>query len=174
MLAALMLSQPVAGLASPDKEAKAEHNELKAAYIFNFSKFVDWPVTAFANPAASMIICVLDDKAFGNALEAIIQKAVKRRPFEIVPYDDAAACHILFIGQNNDRTQVIRIFESLKNKSVLTVGDSRDFIRLGGMIRFFSLNNRLSFEINPVAASLAHLEISSKLLNLGKITRYGP
>ena len=146
--------------------------QLKAVFLFNFSQFVDWPADSFATEEAPLVIGILGSNPFGGYLEsAITGEKVKGRPVVIRQYSNAADikdCHILFINITEDKKRE-DIIAQLKGRGILTVSDAADFSRQGGMIRFFTVENKIKFQINPEASKEANLVISSKLLRLADI-----
>ena len=146
--------------------------QVKAAYLFNFLKFVEWPEDAFPDPLAPIVIGISGDDPFGNALaQVIIGKTVQGRDLVIHKYhsgEDMRGAHILFIGPS-EKKRLPQILSSLRGSSVLTVADTEGFLEEGGMIQFLSENNRVRFAINVDASSRAKLKMSSKLLSLAKV-----
>src|ERR1700681_1936448 len=146
--------------------------QVKAAYLFNFLKFVEWPAEAFPDPLAPIVIGISGDDPFGNALpQVIIGKTVQGRDLVIHKYhsgEDMRGAHILFIGPS-EKKRLPQILSSLRGSSVLTVADTEGFLEEGGMIQFLSENNRVRFAINVDASSRAKLKMSSKLLSLAKV-----
>lgn len=149
--------------------------EVKAVFLFNFAQFVDWPPTAFANASAPLTIGVLGDDPFGSALdEAIAGESVNGRPLALERYrsiDEVENCHILFI--NLPAEQLAKVLLELKDRNVLTVSDSREFARAGGVIEFVNVANKIRLQINLDAARSANLTISSKLLKPARIVKTG-
>jgi len=145
--------------------------KIKAAYLFNFAKFVEWPHIRFAKPTSPIILGVLGQDPFGGALEKTIgNKSIEGRSFRILHLqeaDDLTQCHILFISQTEKR-RLPQILESLGDASVLTVSEMDQFTQFGGMINFFKQENTVRFEINVEASRTAKLKISSKLLQVAK------
>jgi len=152
------------------QDAPSEY-QVKAAYLFNFLKFVDWPEDAFGDPLAPMVIGVVGDDPFGNALpQVVIGKTVQGRDLVIRIYrpgEDLRSAHILFIS-SSERKRIPTILSSLRGSSVLTVADVEGFVESGGMIQFVPENNRVRFAINVDAARRGRLKVSSKLLSLAK------
>jgi hypothetical protein len=152
------------------QDALSEY-QVKAAYLFNFLKFVDWPEDAFADPLAPIVIGVVGDDPFGNALpQVVIGKTVQGRDLVIRIYrtgEDLRGAHILFISAS-ERKRLPTILSSLRGTSVLTVADTAGFLDAGGMIQFLNENERVRFAINVDATSRAKLKVSSKLLSLAK------
>ena len=142
---------------------------LKAAFLYNFAKFVEWPAEALSDEKATFILGVLgENDPFGPALESIRGKTVRGKILTIKRFEglqDLAACHILFIA-SSEKEQLEEALEFLEGSSVLTVGEMERFAEMGGIINFVVKKNRLRFEINLDAGRRAGLEISSQLLNL--------
>lgn len=152
-------------------EAPREY-QLKAAFIYNFLQFVDWPPGAFADRAAPIVVATVGDDPFQGALDkAIGGKAVGGRALVVRHFakgPDVKGCQLIFVPEGQEE-QFGAALQKLANAPVLTVGESEAFARQGGMIRFFEEDNRLRFEINPTAAEKVGLRISSKLLKLARI-----
>jgi hypothetical protein len=153
-------------------QAPPTEYEVKAVFLFNFSQFVDWPATAFADDSSPLVIGVLGSDPFGPTLDEIVRgETVNGRPLVVRRYqslDQVDDCHILFI----DRSQEPRfetILAALKDRNVLTVGDFDGFAERGGMIRFVTVGNKIRLRINLAAAQDAKLMISSKLLRPAQI-----
>ncbi len=151
------------------QDAPLSEYRLKAAFLFNFAKFVEWPPEAFATPNTPIVIGVLGDNPFGTDLEETVRnKVINGRPV-VVKFpqssDAATNCHILFIS-TSERKRLPEIFESLRRASVLTVSETDRFTEMGGMINFIPEGNKIRFQINDEAAKNAKLKISAKLLSL--------
>jgi hypothetical protein len=146
--------------------------QVKAAYLFNFLKFVEYPGESFADPLAPIVIGVVGDDPFGNALpQVVIGKTVQGRDLVIRMYrsgEDLRGAHILFISAS-ERRRLPMILTSLHGSSVLTVADTEGFLDAGGMIQFLTENGRVRFAINVDATGRAKLKMSSKLLSLAKV-----
>ncbi len=145
--------------------------QVKAAFLYNFAKFIAWPPSSFSDASAPLRICVLGQDPFGQELRDITSdKNINGRRLQVDQVADlglARTCHILFVA-SSEKAQLKRIFESLQGTDAVTVGDSKGFIDQGGMINFVLENNRVQFEVNHKAAERAGLKISSKLLNVAK------
>jgi hypothetical protein len=165
----LVLLAPLAGLGAQD--ARPTEYQLKAAFLFNFAKFIDWPSTSFSDASSPFVIGVLGENPFGDDLQKLIsQKQVGTHPLvvqSIASVSDARKCHILFIS-NSETSKLRQILEGLRGASVLTVGESEGFISDGGMISFVIEAQKIRFRINAETAKSAGLKISSKLLNLAE------
>jgi YfiR/HmsC-like len=153
------------------QEATTNEYQLKAAYLFNFAKFVEWPTNTFSDADTPLQICVIGLNPFGHGLEdSIAGKTVGGRPIEISHKSDAVearSCQIVFIGVS-DKRQIPQLLRQLNGASVLTVGDTSGFTDDGGMINFVLEGDRVRFEANLDAAEHAHLKISARLLSVAK------
>ena len=142
--------------------------QLKAAFLLNFTKFIDWPESERAAESAPFAICIYGDDPFGPALDQIVQgesvngrRLVVRRLARSAP----ESCQVLFFSKS--ASKVHSVLSSLP-AGVLTVGESEHFLADGGTISFIVENRRVRFGINQRNARGAGLRISSKLLNLAK------
>ena len=149
-----------------------KETQIKAVFLFNFSQFVEWPASSFADAQAPLIIGILGKDPFGNYLEQTVNnEKVNNRPIIIQHYNNAGEikmCNILFISLS-EKDQLAETYKALQGRPILTVGDTRNFIREGGMVRFVTENDKIKFQINVNAAKAAGLTISSKLLRLAEI-----
>ena len=150
----------------------ASEYQVKAAFLFNFAKFVEWPADSFPTADAPLQICVLGPDPFGRDFEQVIEdKAVNGHRLEVAHPEgvpQARACQILFIS-SSEKQKVRDILQSLAGVSVLTVGDTPGFAKMGGMINFVLDESRVRFEINVKAAERAHLKLSARLLTVAKL-----
>jgi hypothetical protein len=167
----------LAGLASAYAYGAAPTEyEVKAVFLFNFTQFVDWPATAFPADGSPLIIGVLGNDPFGGALEDAIQgETVNGRPLAVRRYanvEEVDNCHVLFINLPN-KQQLARVLKQMRERSTLTVSDSTEFARSGGVIEFITIDNKIRLQINLDAAKLANLTISSKLLRPARIVSTG-
>lgn len=141
---------------------------IKAAILFNFAKFAEWPAAAFADDEAAVRICVIGDDPFGPALESINGKTVRDRTLLAAPIatvEEAAACHILFVSASEgDRLDAI--LETVSGRPILTVADMGEFTDAGGIVWLKKSEDRSRLEINVGAAKKAGVKLSSKLLRL--------
>lgn len=157
------------GADEPSQEYK-----VKAAFIYNFARFTEWPQSVFSSADTPFVIAVVGTDPFNGALtQAVAGKKVGTRPVEIRHYDSAdkiESCQILFIPTTDDESQV-QIIRKVENNHVLTVGESDNFDSNGGSVRFFTDENKMRFEINTDATDQAQLRLSSKLLKLARILK---
>jgi len=146
--------------------------DLKAAYLYNFTQFVDWPAEAFAAPDSPLVIGVLGDDPFGKTLDAMVtNEVVKNRKLMIQRYrriEETAACHILFVSQS-EQGRMGEILPTLQGRSILTVGETNLFVRQGGIVAMRIAGNRIRLTINVEAAKAGRLTISSKVLRTAEL-----
>lgn len=148
--------------------------EVKAAFLYHFTGYVEYPPDAFANPNAPFVIGVLGKDSILDALQnAVRGKNVRGRPVVVKQVSigqELRDCHILFVPEAQ-AANLLRVQGILGDAPVLLVGESKDFAARGGMIGFFVEQNRVRFEINPEATRRARLTVSSKLLSLARIVK---
>lgn len=148
--------------------------EIKAAFLYNFANFVEWPPKTPADNTGAFIIGVIGDNPFGNTLEKTVAgKTVGGHKIDIRYFKsvrDLKPCHILFVSSSEDN-HIGKISDAVKDWHVLTVGDSDNFARSGGVIGFVVEDKKIRFEINVDSARKTGLKISSKLLKLAKTVR---
>lgn len=176
MVAAPLMAAVPKGAYAQSQET-AEYN-IKAAFLYNFAKFVEWPAKRPAHRLWTvddpLCICVVGEDPFGRVLEDTIQgknigshKVVIER---LKQGRDMNSCQIAFIS-SSEKNHLRSILESLKGGGVLTVGDTEGFAQAGVAINFILEENKVHFEINVDAADRAGLKISSKLLSLARIVQ---
>ena len=147
--------------------------EVKAAFLFNFAKFTEWPDSAFADTHAPLLIGVVGSDPFGPILDRTVAgKTVGGRRFVVrrfaKPSDGLHDCHVLFIGSSAAES-ISSSLAALQEAPVLTVGESDRFCENGGIINLVLRQNRVRFQISPKAADRAGLGLSSRLLRLAEI-----
>jgi hypothetical protein len=146
--------------------------QVKAVFLYNFTHFVDWPAGAFEHSYEPFIIGIVGKDPFGHYLQdAVAQERIGSHIIRIEHYESAADikdCHILYVG-SQDPDEIRRVLRAVSNKKILTVGDTPNFIRWGGMIRFFTENNKIRLQINNTLAKDLDLKISSKLLRVSQV-----
>jgi len=169
----------VCGLIPPAGAAPGAFHEyeIKAAFLYNFVQFVEWPPAAFADPGAPLTIGVLGDDPFGPLLEQTVKgETVKGRGFVIRRFRDveaAKSCQVLFISKS-EKERIPQILKHLEWAPVLTVGEADGFAARGGIVNFIIEKSRVRFEINQESALRKGLKISSQLLCLGRIVGGDP
>jgi hypothetical protein len=149
---------------------RTEH-EVKAAFLYNFGKYVKWPESA-ADANSPFVICILGTDPFGKILDDIVSgNRVQNRPAEVrrlAQPGELADCEVAFISAS-ERNNLERILQSLQKVPVLTVGDMPQFAERGGMINLTMEDNRVKFVVNVEAAERSGLTPSSQLLRLAKL-----
>lgn len=152
--------------------APSRENQVKAAFIYNFAQFVEWPDDAFLGNGAPFVIGVLGDGGLHAELERTLKgKTAGGREFAVRYYSrasDVQRCHILFVGAS-EQGRVGEVMQKVARQGTLTVGDFDGFTAASGVVRFMTEDNRLRFEVNVDAANDERLRISSKLLKLARI-----
>jgi hypothetical protein len=152
--------------------APSREYQIKAVFLFNFAQFVEWPTIAFAGSTSPLVIGILGGDPFGAYLdETVRDEKVNHRPLTIQRYqrvDEIKTCHVLFISRS-EASRLEQILVSLKDRSILIVGDGDDFVQRGGMIRLANAQNKIRMSINVDAAKAANLTISSKLLRAAEL-----
>jgi hypothetical protein len=156
------------------QHSKPTEYEVKATYLYNFARFIEWPARAIPGQGGSFTICVLGQDPFGLALNASVadeaiggQNVVARR---ISTALDAVNCRVLFISSSED-PRLKQILAALDNSSVLTVSDMPQFVRRGGMVQFILEGNRVRFAVSLAPTEHAGLTLSSELLKLAVSVR---
>lgn len=153
--------------------ASADEYALKAAMLYNLARYIEWPSSAYPNPQAPIVYCILGHDPFGDALTDLAKQAVHGHAIEIrhvVNDNGLRTCHLLYIS-SSERKSVARVFANLNGSSVLTVGDMTQFALRGGMIQFSLEEKRVRFQINAESASQVKVKISSQLLALARIVK---
>ena len=145
---------------------------VKAAFLYKFARYVEWPAETFASPADTLVISVLGKDPFEDLLDRVVEgKTVRGRAIRIVRARDlreAESAHILFVSESK-RRQLGSILERIGHKPLLTVSDMKSFARDGGIIGFGTREERISLDINVEAAGRAGLRISSRLLKIANV-----
>ena len=156
--------------------AGAENNDsyrVKAAFLYNFAKFVEWPDAAFKTASEPLSICIAGENPFGDSLERAVQgKAAGTHPFLIRVISDvqqAGACQILFVPDSERKR--FAATDLPRTGGLLTVGETGGFAAQGGVVNFKIEGGHVRFQINLDAAERQKLVISSKLLSLAEVLR---
>jgi YfiR/HmsC-like len=143
---------------------------LKAAFLFNFAKFAEWPLASRSGP---LTICVLGDPAVADALERTVNEQTiggRRVTLSRVTVEALRACHLLYLS-GLDPQRIRAMVDELRASPVMTVSDADGFAESGGVIGLFPEAGRMRFAINTDAAQRAGLRISSRVLSLAKIVK---
>lgn len=147
--------------------------DIKAAFLLNFIKFVEWPGPAFHSEGDPYLLFVVGDDPAVQAIEGLDNKMVAGRRLVVRKVSDLSSlksCHVLFVGKSQNQN-VVQILGVVKERPVLTVADFDGFARKGGTIGFIREHDRIRFEINEESATKAGLKVNAKLLYLGKIVQ---
>jgi len=167
-LSALWLSQATA--------LESDEYTVKAAFIYNFAKFVEWPEGAFDDTATPIDLCIIGGSGIREKISTIADKRAQGRSFNvhvIAHVHETAFCHIAYFIAESNAEKSAAPAKGKQPEGVLTIGDAPGFVEGGGIIAFVVTNNKVQFRINLDAADRAHLRISSKLLQLAEIYREG-
>jgi hypothetical protein len=174
LLVIFVCGSAVAGwLGAATAAPPALEHEVKAAFLYQFIKFVEWPPKALQASGDTIIIGVLGDSPIVTALKSYEGAQAKGRRVVVRHFRDQEELefsHVLFISASH-RSRLDAILKALKSSSTLTVSDVGAFGRLGGIINFVVVERRVGFEINKQAAEGASLKLSAQLLNLARAVR---
>lgn len=144
---------------------------VKAAFLFHFAQFAEWPSNTFKDANAPLIFCTLGEDEFHGALdESISGKTIGNRPLRaqhLKQLQEVEGCQVIFVGAD-EKKRIPALLASLRDSPVLTVGETEHFAQEGGMIGLCLDENKIRFEINLGSAERAKLRISAKLLALAK------
>jgi hypothetical protein len=150
----------------------AEEYHVKAAFLFNFTQFFEWPDAAFANDGAPFVIGVLGSDPFGRILDETVRgEKIKGRRVVVRRFGNAREvdhCNLLYVAKGAPAS-LEEIVALQRRHGILTVGEGDNFAKRGGVIRFYMESNRVRFGINVEAARDANLNVSSKLLRHAEI-----
>lgn len=161
-LSAALLAATVAGAMPAAQDIPLEYR-VKAAYLYHFVKFVEWPAPA----GSRFVVCVAGQNPFGTVLADLVRGERSRGvPMETrVILEPDSACHVVFIPRTANLPVYLRAAAGMPT---LTVGETPRFLAQGGMIQFFLEGTNVRFEINRAAAERVHLRISARLLQLSR------
>lgn len=156
-------------------------DRVKAAFLYNFAKFIDWPGS---KPDQNFQFCIIGEKSLGLAMEMIAGKTVRGQVISVQRssvYDQRSDCHLLFVSKSSG-SSVKSFVDRLTQQGVVTVGEGEQFVHYGGMIGFTTKNKtdaapgkvRVGFAINVDTARRAGVQVSSELLKLATMVENGP
>lgn len=167
---ALLWAAGVAGSQEQPAAPEATEYEVKAAFLFQVTRYTEWPRSAFLDAEAPIVIGIFGHDPFGELLDGMVAGHTSQgRPLvvrRISELEDADDCHVLFISR--DQPRPTRILDALAGKPVLTVGETDRFLRQGGLIYLGIAEEHLFFEVNLEAARKVGLRLSSRLLSLAR------
>lgn len=160
------------GLPAAESGARVSEYQLKAAYLYNFTQFTDWPPSAYPATKSPIVIGIVGEDPFGQKMDNVVSGEVVRGRSLVVKRlradEDLRSCHVLFISRS-EQERLPALLSQLKGSPVLTVGDSDGFAQQGGMVNLLLLNKTVQMEINRATVEKAGLQISAKLLKLARI-----
>ncbi|MBJ7312220.1 YfiR family protein [Rugamonas sp. CCM 8940] len=167
LLAATLAAPPMA--ARGDELAALPEQQIKAAYILNFTRYASWPAASFADPRAPLVVCLLGQGSaeIGRELHS---RAAGARPLELRTIsrgEEAAACHALYISAAEKPRQAA-LLARLRDQAVLTIGDSAGFLNDGGMINLLLVDGSIRFEVNLTAAKHSGMGLNPRVLGLAE------
>jgi hypothetical protein len=176
-LTCLLLAAALVGRAEGLDTSDSSEYLIKAGFIYNFAKLVEWPTAAFAQPDTPIVIGILGEDPFGTTLDRIVaDKKINGRSFAVKrlkwskDLKDLKDCNIVFVS-SSETEHVDSVLEATKWLPILTIGDTPGFAKRGGIMNFTLEDNKVRFEVNVEAAKHADLTISSRLLSLARIVQ---
>lgn len=157
----------------PAQESPSE-TQIKAAFLVNFPKYVEWPSGVFVQTNSPIVVAVLGESNLDGELRKMTEnKVIKGRPVtfrRLTADDEFPGCHVLFISAEQ-QPRSAGILARLKDASILTVGESDDFLANGGMINMVRRDRKIVLEVNLAVVGKARLKISSKLLSVASVVK---
>ncbi len=175
----LLLATALGSRADGGDTSESSEYLIKAGFIYNFAKLVEWPATAFPQPDSPIVIGILGNDPFGATLDRIVaDKKISGRVISVKrvkwgkDFKELKDCNILFVS-SSEKEHIDSVVEAMKGLPILTIGDAPGFAKRGGIINFTLEDNKVRFEVNVEAAKHADLTISSRLLTLAKIVQQG-
>jgi hypothetical protein len=170
LLAALAVGL-VCTCAQPAQAQESLEYQVKAAFLYNFTKFVTWPRESFATDEAPLSVCVVGQDPFDGELSDMFKdRMAQGRPLGLLVGSEVVrleSCNVVFVPRGED-DRVARILQSMRGRGVLTVGESQSFSDAGGMIRLVLEAKKVRFDVNVVRTTEDGLKVSSQLLKLAR------
>jgi hypothetical protein len=171
LMVAVLVVLALLGPAAPASAQVAAEYDVKAAFLYNFAKFVEWPPDAFDAPGSPMTLCIVGKDPFGDVLDTLVRgETLQGRPLIVHRTRDLPEvrnCHVVFLSRAETARQE-EVLATVRGAGILTVGEGDSFLSDGGIIRFVIEANRVRFEVNLEAAERNGLKVSSKLLRLAR------
>ncbi|MEW6381514.1 MAG: YfiR family protein [bacterium] len=155
-----------AGLSAQTRALSGSEYQVKAGFIYNFAKFVEWPQGTFNHDNDPLILCIVSNNPESDVFFSLNSKTVGGRKIQVRKYEDMkdiGTCHILFLD-SIDKTLIQEGLKTVRDRSVLTISHIKGFTQQGGIINFFIEEGRLRFEVNLDAARRCGLKLGSQLL----------
>jgi hypothetical protein len=163
-------------LAAQTDVAPTEY-QVKAVFLYNFAKFVDWPPESFRPGDATFVVGMVGSDPIEDDLKGILEgKTVKDRKItfrRIQDIADSRECQILYVAAS-EKKNLDRILQAVAGRPILIVSDMKNFIQLGGMIGFKLDDSKVRFDINQTVSSAANLKISAQLLKVAQVVATSP
>lgn len=153
------------------QESKPGEYEVKAVFLYNFVKFVEWPDDKDTRTGRIVNICILGEDPFGNAFDFIQDETIDNRKLAVKrvrTHHHIDDCQVLFIS-SSEKENITHILRTVKGSNILTVGDTNGFAQKGVIINFYIEQNKVRFEINLDSLRRSGLSVSSKVMHLAKI-----
>jgi hypothetical protein len=172
LLISCLSGNPVLAAEVQESERPLEY-KVKAAFLYNFAKFVEWPDRVFPDQTSPIRICILGDDAFAGVVERTVHGETLNRRSLVVHRarpDPPRDCQILFVSKSAE-SYFHALLDRARNLPVLTVGEHDSFCPAGGILNFYLADGKVRFEVNMNALDVSQLRISSKLLRLARIVR---
>ena len=153
----------------PGQTGQPGEKAVKAAFLYNFTKFVNWPQSAFGDPATPFRVCVFDPAFRRDVEEMLAGETMEGRPLRVVTPEpgDVKSCHVAYFGPGEVERSP-QLLAGMRSGPVLTVGEGSRFLQQGGLISFVLEGNRVRFDVNKRAVDRAGLTVSSKLLRVAR------
>jgi hypothetical protein len=170
----LLLLAALFSLAAVNSALAQSEDGIKAAFVYNFAKFTEWPANAFANDSAPITVGFVGAESLADMFEKnVVGKNANGRDFAVKRLADATGaeiCQIIFIG---DKSQVAGVLAATAGKPILMIGDSDGFATAGGMINFVKDGAKISFDLNVTAINAVHLNLDAKLRQIARNVKGG-
>ena len=147
--------------------------QVKAAFLYNFAHFVEWPNGSFAEKESPFVLGIIGEDPFEEAMGALDGKAIGDRELVVRKFNDLKSlerCHMLFVSAS-EKSRLAQILDSAASRHVLTVSDINGFCEAGGHITFLIEKKQIRFQINPASAQRSGLKLSAQLLKLARICK---
>lgn len=172
--AALLIMAMTTRAAGAESGARVKEAQIMSAFLYNFTKFVEWPPDRFSGATDPIVLGIFGDSFIEADLVAVVSgRKVNGRGLvvkRVVTPLEITSAHVVFVGAAEE-SRFADILPAVRDRAVLTVGESTGFLDDGGIVRFFLEAQRLRFEINVPAAQHAHLKISSQLQKLAIVRK---
>lgn len=175
--AALLLATLLLGGAPVEAQAPSDEAQIKAAFVYNFLKFVEWPADSFRGPQDTFVVAIIGVGPTADATERFLQsKKVGERPLLVrrLRWDQSlAGLDAAFVAERDEK-KLRRVLDAAAIATVLTIGEGKDFATRGGVIALLIEDRKVRFDIDTGAAHMAGLQVSSKLLALTRVVHAAP